>query len=166
MKRKYLIGAVLAAAVTAGNAFAMPEITDTADVLSARPIYQNRTSQECHMETVTNTAPQQAAERGMGGSIMGGIAGALLGAQVGGGNGKTAATAAGAIAGAIAGDRLQNNNGNVGGQPQTSQQQVCNPVSRQEVAGFEVRYAYQGREGVTVMQSAPGKTVRVGIAAY
>lgn len=167
MKKKFMVFAALAVSLFAGSALANgPEISDQAQVISSRPIYQNRNSQECHMESVAGTA-QQVGERGMSGSILGGLAGALLGAQVGQGNGRIVAVGAGAVAGAVAGDRLQNNNGNGGGQAQASQQQqVCQQVSRQEVTGYEVRYAYQGREGSTVMQQQPGSTVRVGISVY
>lgn len=164
MKKKFMVFVVLAASLFAGSVLANgPEISDTAQVISSRPIYQNRNSQECHMEGVAGTS-QQVGERGMSGSILGGIAGALLGAQVGQGNGRIAAAGAGAIAGAVAGDRLQNNN--VGGQAQASQQQVCQHVNKQEVTGYEVRYSYLGREGSTVMAQQPGNTVRVGISAY
>lgn len=163
MKKKFMVFVAFFASLFAGSALANgPEISDTAQVISSRPIYQNRSSQECHMESVAGAA-QQGGERGMSGSILGGIAGALLGAQVGQGNGRIAAAGAGAIAGAVTGDRLQNNGSGVG---QASQQQVCQQVSKQEVTGYEVRYSYLGREGSTVMQQQPGSTVRVGISAY
>lgn len=165
MKKKFMVFVALATSLYAGSVLANgPEISDTAQVISSRPIYQNRNSQECHMESVAGTA-QQGGERGMSGSILGGIAGALLGAQVGQGNGRIVAAGAGAVAGAVAGDRLQNNG--VSGVGQAAQpQQVCQQVSRQEVTGYEVRYSYLGREGSTVMQQQPGSTVRVGISAY
>ncbi|MHB1100951.1 MAG: glycine zipper 2TM domain-containing protein, partial [Burkholderiales bacterium] len=58
------------------------DYTDTAKVVSSRPIYQSYTTQECHMVTTT-AQPQAQGERQMGGSILGGVAGALLGSQVG-----------------------------------------------------------------------------------
>lgn len=162
-KNFFVLIACISAFVGMPTAFAY-EITDTAQVLSTRPVYRERVSQECHMEAAGNTAPQQqvGGEREMSGSIMGGIAGALLGAQVGQGNGRVAAAGAGAIAGAVAGDRLQNNGVGQAAQPQ----QVCRQVKNQEVSGYEVRYVYQGREGVTSMAQQPGSTIRVGIAAY
>lgn len=161
MKKNFFVLIACISAFAGMSTASAYEITDTAQVLSTRPVYRERVSQECHMEA--SNAPQQVSgERGMSGSIMGGIAGALLGAQVGQGNGRVAAAGAGAIAGAVAGDRLQNNGVGQAAQPQ----QVCQQVKNQEVSGYEVRYAYQGREGVTSMAQQPGNTIRVGIAAY
>jgi len=135
------------------------DFTDTAKVVSSRPIYQNYTTQECHM--VTTTVQPQPQERQMGGSILGGVAGALLGSQVGQGSGRVAAGALGAIAGAITGDRLQNSQAQAA--PQT--QQVCRDVQRQEISGYEVHYIYAGHQASTVMSYPPGNTITIEITA-
>lgn len=137
------------------------DFTDTAKVISSRPMYQTVTGQECYNVPVQS---QQSGEHSMGGSILGGIAGALLGSQVGQGSGRVAAGAAGAIAGAITGDRLQNDSSS-GGNGVTMQQQ-CKDVSKQVISGYEVHYMYGGREGVTTMPQLPGNTLTVGVTAH
>ncbi len=159
MKQRIILSATLALASI--QSFA-EDFTDTAKVISSRPIYQSVTGQECYNVPVqVQTAPQ----RSMGGSILGGIAGALLGSQVGEGSGRVAAGAAGAIAGAITGDRLQND-GNSGGGSGVVMQQQCKEITKQIVAGYDVHYMYAGREGTTTMQHLPGNTVTVSVTAH
>ncbi len=160
MKQGIILSAAFLAAISLQSQ--AEDFTDTAKVISSRPIYRSVSGQECYNVPVqVQAAPQEHA---MGGSILGGIAGALLGSQVGQGSGRVAAGAAGAIAGAITGDRLQNdgssNNGGV------VMQQQCKEVTKQIVAGYDVHYMYAGREGTTTMQQPPGNTVKVGVTAY
>lgn len=138
------------------------DYTDTAKVVSSRPIYQNYTTQECHTETTNTVQPQAQGQRQMGGSILGGVVGGLLGAQVGQGSGRAAAAAVGAIAGAITGDRMQNNQ-QAQAAPQT--QQVCRDVQRQEITGYEVHYIYAGHRASTVMNYPPGNTITIAVTA-
>ena len=158
MKQKIILTAIFAAMSIQSQA---EDFTDTAKVISSRPIYQTVTGQECYNVPVQVQAPQ---ERSMGGSILGGIAGALLGSQVGEGSGRVAAGAAGAIAGAITGDRLQND-GSSSGSGVVMQQQ-CKEVTKQVVSGYDVHYMYAGREGTTTMPHPPGNTVTVGVTAH
>lgn len=156
---KFVVFGLTSLAAVAAHA---SDFTDTARVVSSKPIYQSYTTQECHTVTTTSPQPQAQGERQMGGSILGGVAGALLGAQVGQGSGRTAAAAAGAIAGAIAGDRIQNS--------QTAQatpqaQQVCRDVQRQEISGYEVHYIYAGHRASTVMSYPPGNTINIEVTA-
>lgn len=136
------------------------DFTDTAKVVSSKPIYQSYTTQECRTETIA-PPPQAQGDRQMGGSILGGVVGGLLGSQVGQGNGRTAAAAAGAIAGAIAGDRIQNNQVAAG----PTQQQVCHDVQRQEISGYEVRYVYAGHRASTIMNYPPGERINIEVTA-
>lgn len=159
MKQKIILTAILAAMSIQSQA---EDFTDTAKVISSRPIYQTVTGQECYNVPVQVQVPQ---ERSMGGSILGGIAGALLGSQVGGGSGRVAAGAAGAIAGAITGDRLQND-GSSGSSNGVVMQQQCKDVTKQVVSGYDVHYMYAGREGTTTMPQPPGNTVTVGVTAH
>ena len=159
MKQKIILTAILAAMSIQSQA---EDFTDTAKVISSRPIYQTVTGQECYNMPVQVQVPQ---ERSMGGSILGGIAGALLGSQVGGGSGRVAAGAAGAIAGAITGDRLQND-GSSGSSNGVVMQQQCKEVTKQVVSGYDVHYMYAGREGTTTMPQPPGNTVTVGVTAH
>lgn len=105
MKTRVLVSALLAA--TAGAQAA--DFTDTAQVISATPIYEsvNEPREECWTETVYGQ-PRQAGERSVAGPLLGGVAGAIVGNQVGRGSGNTVATAVGGAAGAMAGDRISN----------------------------------------------------------
>ncbi len=158
MKQKIILTAILAAMSIQSHA---EDFTDTAKVISSRPIYQTVSGQECYNVPVQVQAPQ---ERSMGGSILGGIAGALLGSQVGEGTGRMAAGAAGAIAGAITGDRLQNDGS--GSSSGVVMQQQCKEVTKQVVSGYDVHYMYAGHEGTTTMPQQPGNTVTVGVTAH
>jgi uncharacterized protein YcfJ len=100
MQKKIIATAILVAVSIQSRA---DDFTDTAKVISSRPIYQTVAGQECYNVPVRT---QSSGSRSMGGSILGGIAGALLGSQVGQGSGRVAAGAAGAIAGAITGYRM------------------------------------------------------------
>lgn len=153
--------ALLGLASFAACAVQASDFTDTAKVVSSKPIYQTYTTQECHLVTVA-APPQAPQERQMGGSILGGVAGALLGSQIGQGSGRVAAGALGAIAGAITGDRIQNDQAQAAA-PQ--QQQVCRDVQRQEITGYEVHYVYAGHRASTVTNYPPGPTINIAITA-
>lgn len=148
-----LTGAVPAVAQAA-------DFTDTAQVLSATPIYRQvpESKQDCWTETVAPSTPQ---ERSYGGAVLGGVAGAILGNQVGKGSGRDVATAVGAATGAIAGDRIDNS------RKGTSPQQVqrCRQIDsyRQEVSGYNVVYRYNGRDIAATLPYHPGDTLTVGI---
>lgn len=157
MQKKIIATAMLVLASIQANA---DDFTDTAKVVSSRPIYQTVTGQECYN---VPAQPQASGDRSMGGSILGGIAGALLGSQVGQGSGRVAAGAVGAIAGAITGDRIQNDGSNTGGGGTVQQ---CKDISKQVITGYEVHYMYGGHEGVTTMPQQPGNTITVGVTAH
>ena len=98
--RKFKSATVTTATVIAGlfsaTAFATSEGVDTAQVISASPIYERVTEprQEC-----SEAPAAQPKERSVIAPILGGLAGALIGRQVGHGNGRDVATAVGAAAG-------------------------------------------------------------------
>lgn len=106
MKKNLLACALVS---VCGGAIAA-DFTDTASVVSSKPIYERITEpkRECWTETV-QVAPR---ERSIGGAVVGGVAGGLLGSQVGRGSGNTAATGAGAVIGTVAGDRVSNPDSN------------------------------------------------------
>lgn len=143
------------------------DFTDTARVISARPIYENvgRPRRECWDEEVNERESRRDGDRSLGGTIIGGLAGGLLGSQVGKGNGKTAAAAVGAVTGAVVGDRIDNDGRGGGDRSRSRTVQRCRDVSeeREEVSGYTVRYQYNGRTYTTRMNRDPGRTVRVGI---
>lgn len=156
MKRLLAIAALVAA--TAAHA---DIITDTAQVQSVNPVYQNISRQSCQQVPVQ--VQGTSGERGMGGSIIGGIAGALLlGSQVGGGNGNKAAIAAGAITGTVVGDRVQND-GTAQAATVTRMETRCTSISTPQIIGYDVSYTYNGKSGTTRMLRDPGATIRVTI---
>lgn len=154
MKKTVLATVILLTLSTGGMAQGFEA---TAQVVSSQPIYQAVTTQNCHTETITTQPAQQA--QGYGGSIIGGIAGALLGSQVGGGTGRIVAGAAGAIAGSMVGNHLENNQA----QPATYTQQVCTPVTSQQIVGYGVTYSIGGQQGSVNMTHQPGATMPVNI---
>src|SRR5574340_1140507 len=105
-----LTTACIALSLTALGAGAA-DYTDTAQVISSKPIVERVTEprQEC-----TNDAPAapQPQERSVAAPILGGVTGAVIGRQVGGGSGRDVATAAGAVAGTVIGDRAANPDSN------------------------------------------------------
>lgn len=159
MKKKLLITAILACtsavAQAAGNGY-----TDTGEVVSVQPVYQDVHRQVC--DQVQSQQPQATGERSILGAVIGGVAGGILGNQVGGGNGKTVATAAGAVTGALVGDRMGNQN--TTGAPQS--QTVCRNITEQQPAGFDVDYRYNGRIHTARLPRDPGRTVNIGVQAY
>ena len=113
MRQSRLFYAIALALLPLGAGAA--DYTDTAQVVSATPIYREvrEPRQECWTETAA-AAPIE--EKSYTGAIVGGIAGAIVGNQVGAGSGRTAATAVGAATGALIGDRVSNpNSAPVGG---------------------------------------------------
>jgi uncharacterized protein YcfJ len=111
--RKFKSATVTTATVIAGlfsaAAFPASEGVDTAQVISASPIYERVTEprQEC-----SEAPAAQPKERSVIAPILGGLAGALIGRQVGHGNGRDVATAVGAAAGTMAGDAVANPDAN------------------------------------------------------
>jgi uncharacterized protein YcfJ len=110
MKRKTITAIIIA--LGGGGAMAATDFVDTAQVISATPVYErvSEPRQECYTETTA--APQKPQERSIAAPILGGVAGALLGRQVGQGHGRDAATAVGAAVGAMAGDYAANPDAN------------------------------------------------------
>jgi len=141
------------------------DFTDTARVISSKPIYErvNQPRRECWNETVQGAAA--SGERSYGGAIIGGIAGGVIGSQVGGGNGRIAATAAGTLAGAMIGDNMANQ-----GQQQQARSQVverCRDIDnvREVITGYSVTYSYNGRRATTTLPYDPGRTIHVSVSA-
>ena len=166
MKVSFLAGALAGAViVTAGSAVAgyhMYSTAHSAKVLSAKPL--SRTiripRQECREESVTRTKPIKDQDRLIGTGI-GAVVGGLLGHEVGGGSGKTLATIAGAAGGGYAGNKIQQKTQQ--GATYTTTEQRCNTVydTKEEPAGFEVVYEYQGHERRVRMDHDPGSSLPV-----
>jgi uncharacterized protein YcfJ len=157
-----LAGAIV---VTAGGAFAgyhAYETAHTAKVVSAKPLTRTVKipRQECHDEAVTRTKPVQDQNRLLGTGI-GAVVGGILGHQVGGGSGKTLATIAGAGAGGYAGNKIQEKAQQ--NDTYTATEQRCSTVYdlKEEPAGFDVVYEYQGHEHHLHTDRDPGDSLPV-----
>jgi uncharacterized protein YcfJ len=122
------ISAAVLALAAAGGAFAQA-YSDTAQVVSARPIYERVSAprQECFNETVTvdrRTAspgyqnagytPPPSSERSVGaGTILGAVIGGVVGHQLGNSSrGRDHGTVAGVVAGGVLGNIIENSPSN------------------------------------------------------
>ena len=159
MRRESL--AVLTIALTGGNAFAVSDFTDTAQVISSKPIIERvaESRQECDPAPV----PQKSGIGSIVAPILGGVVGGLLGHQVGRGSGQTAATVIGATGGAVAGSVLANR---AGANAQGAQQCRTVESSREVVNGYDVVYRYNGRDVNVALPYDPhaGSTIKVGVS--
>ena len=116
--------------------------------------------EHCEDMQVQHRAPVQDEHR-VAGTAIGGIAGGLLGSTIGGGKGKTLATVAGAAAGGYAGNQVQKSMQQR--DVVTKTERRCRTVNEtsQKLAGYEVTYRLDGRDGVVRMSSRPGATLPV-----
>ncbi len=148
--------AALAIMFAGSSAYAASDFTDTAQVISAKPIIERvaDSRQEC------DNAPAPKKSTNYVAPIVGGLLGGLLGHQVGRGSGQTAATVIGATGGAVAGAAV----GNRAGEPPAQQ---CRTVesSREVINGYDVVYRYNGRDVNVALPYNPGSTITVGVAA-
>ncbi len=166
MKISFVTGALAGAVlVTAGSAIAgyhLYETAHTAKVLSATPLTRTVKipRQECHDEAVTRTKPVKDQNRLLGTGI-GAVVGGLLGHEIGGGSGKTLATLAGAGAGGYAGNQIQQKTQQ--GDTYTTTERRCSTVYdiKEEPAGFDVVYQYQGHEHHLHTDKDPGGSLPV-----
>ena len=160
MRDKILLAMVVAP--FAGAVFSASDFTDTAQVISSKPVIERVTEsrQECDPAPVP---PKNNASNVMA-PIVGGLLGGLIGHQVGHGSGQTAATVVGATGGAVAGSVL-GEHANTG--PAPLQQCRTIETSREVVKGYDVTYRYNGREVKTMLAYNPGEggTLKVGVAA-
>lgn len=97
-------------------------------------------------------------------AVIGGVVGGLLGSQFGSGSGKKVMTVAGALAGAsIASSVSRSRSHHETGYTPRRCTTVVASREVQEVAGYRVRYVYQGEEFTKVVASDPGDRVRVQV---
>jgi uncharacterized protein YcfJ len=157
VNKRIAVPLLLAACAAPGYAY---DYTDTAEVVSAVPIYEtvNEPRQQCWAESVTY---YEESGRSNGGAIIGGITGGLLGAQVGRGSGRIAAAATAAAIGALVGDPLDNRYSS----PVTRPVQRCNVVDnyRKTINGYQVTYLYNGRNATVILPYDPGPRVSIGV---
>ncbi|MDQ3195298.1 MAG: glycine zipper 2TM domain-containing protein [Burkholderiales bacterium] len=170
MNRLPLVSGILLMSAGGISVAAATDFTDTAEVISAAPIYDriSEPRKECWLETVDDVYYEPRQERrSLAGPIIGGVAGALLGSQIGGGSGAKVATGAGAIVGAITGDRIsQRGSGRAYETRGTREVERCRTKTsyREVVTGYDVVYRYNGHEGRTRLPYDPGDTIKVGVS--
>jgi uncharacterized protein YcfJ len=157
-----LAGAIVVTAASAVAGYHMYETAHSAKVLSAKPLTRTVKipRQECHDEAVTHTKPVKDQDR-LVGTGLGALVGGILGHQVGGGSGKTLATVAGAAAGGYAGNKIQQKTQQ--GDTYTTTEQRCSTVYdlKEEPAGFDVVYEYNGHEHHLHTDKDPGGSLPV-----
>jgi len=190
MKTLLTAAVVSAIGLTAGQALAN-QYGDVATVISTTPVYQRVSAprQECWAEQVAAYDEHRVVRPGRddyysqprsgigAGTVLGAIVGGAIGHQFGNSSGgRDHGTAAGAIIGGLIGHDAERNSDygyrrvsrevvEVDRVPVMRDVQRCRTVSddREEVAAYDVRYSYQGREYVTRMSYNPGPTLPVNV---
>lgn len=139
---------------------------DQAKVISSTPVYVqvNEPRRECWTERVSHEERVYRKSNDSGNAVLGAIVGGLVGSTVGKGNGKVAAAAVGAATGAVIGDRWNDRDGYYTTTRHRPVEQ-CRMVDnfRQEIAGYDVVYRYQGKEFATRLPYDPGKWLDVNV---
>lgn len=133
-----------------------------AEVISATPIRrtEHHPDKSCHDVQVTREKPVKDTHQ-IAGTAIGAVIGGVLGNQIGGGKGRKIATVAGAIGGGFAGKKIQEHEQKV--DTYTTTEQRCQTVDnkRTVVAGYTVKYRYQGQVHTTRMDHDPGRRIEV-----
>jgi uncharacterized protein YcfJ len=139
--------------------------TTRAKVLASTPVYEtvNEPRRECWTETV-GYETRSSREGGAGGAVLGAIAGGLIGSTVGKGDGRVAAAAVGAATGAVVGDRMQQGGTRYESAPQQVERCQTHDNFHEVVAGYDVRYRFEGREYATRLPYDPGKWLTLNVS--
>lgn len=140
------------------------EFRDRAKVVSATPVYEqvNDPRRECWTEYESREAYRN--DNNAGGAILGAVVGGLVGSTVGKGNGKVAAAAVGAATGAVIGDRWNDRGGSAGYEERPVERCRVTDHYRQEVAGYDVTYRYNGRNYTTRLPYDPGEWLNLNVS--
>ena len=137
---------------------------DVARVIETRPVYgAAERREECwnpragHYEEVRGPEKTRVGK----GAAIGAVAGGVLGNQVG--EHSTGGTVAGALIGGILGHQIERRN-NDGDDQDDLDRSRCRVIAENpgDLQGYDVRYAYRGREYTARMDRDPGRTLRVG----
>ena len=167
MHKQLIIGGVIAGglALTAIGAVAGYRSLDPAnygEVIAVKPAMKTISvpREECRDEVVTRTHSTKDPNQ-IAGTVAGAVVGGVLGNQVGSGSGKDIATVAGAAAGGYAGNKIQEGMQERNTYEET--QRNCETVhdSRQEQAGYDVTYRFDGQEHVVHTDYDPGNRIAV-----
>jgi uncharacterized protein YcfJ len=174
------IGAcVFATAAAAAAAAGSESYFVYADVLGVEPLIERRTVSEPHRSCEV-VAPwrdglarnpydsryrDHPRHRNGVATIIGGVIGGLVGSQFGGGTGRKALAITGAMLGASIANRARRHRHDSHSSHYTPQH--CTTVVEshevEEIAGYRVRYLYQGQEFVKRVDSDPGDRIRVQV---
>lgn len=181
MKKPIALAALVAAVVALPQAASAGPYRDTATVLAVTPVYQRVSvpREQCWTEPVTAYETRRVAHRepayGPGaGVLVGAILGGVIGHQFGNSSGgRDRATAAGAIVGGLIGHEAERQPGYTRTRyedvryPVTRDVRRCRTVeaTREEIAGYDVRYRYHGRDFVTRLAYDPGPTLEIDVSA-
>ena len=143
---------------------------DYADVVHVEPLRrQVRVSEpvrECWQETA-QASDGPFSYNHIGGTLIGGALGTVLGNQIGHGRGKDAARVAGALIGGAIGhnvsvDRRRQLYGDTGRSVERCDVRYRDSYE-ERIDGYQVTYAYAGRQYVTQMPYDPGERIRVRV---
>jgi uncharacterized protein YcfJ len=142
---------------------------DYAEVVHVEPIRrQVRVSEpvrECWQEA-RHASEGPFSYNHIGGTLVGGALGTVVGNQIGRGRGKDVARVAGALIGGAIGHNVSVDRQRQLGTPLRSYER-CEVRYRdsfvERVEGYEVTYAYAGREYLTRMPYDPGDRIRVQV---
>jgi uncharacterized protein YcfJ len=139
---------------------------DTARVISATPVYETvrvyRPVEECWNERIVRRAPGSRV-----GTVAGAVVGGVVGNQVGHRRNRAATTVAGTLLGAAIGRSVSRYRD----EPRyVTEERRCELVDNYEteerLAGYRVKYRYNGRTFVTRTRDHPGKRIPVRIGVH
>jgi uncharacterized protein YcfJ len=185
MKKPLALVTALACVLSIPQAASANNYRDTARVLAVSPVYQRVSApqEQCWTEPVTtyetrrvaHAEPAYARDVAPGaGTLVGALVGGVIGHQFGNSSGgRDRATAAGAIVGGLIGHDAERQPGYRAVRyedvryPVTREARRCRTVAavREEIAGYDVRYRYHGRDFVTRLAYDPGATLEIDVEA-
>jgi uncharacterized protein YcfJ len=130
-----------------------------ARVIESRPVYADGSGrEECFNPRTGYYEEVRNRDNRIGkGAAIGAVAGGVLGHQVDHGGG----TAAGAVIGGLLGHHLERR-AERDDQPDLDRSRCRVAGDPGNIAGYDVRYEFNGREYVTRMNEEPGRRLRVG----
>ena len=179
---KKIAFAIASLSAAALPALAAESFMDRARVVSVRPISENIpvSREECWNDRVRTYEERRVTRSDTGaaigpGTVLGAVIGGVVGHQFGNSSGgRDRGTAAGAVVGGLIGNQVDRDQGRPGyGERVTEIDRVpvernverCRTVEemREARVGYDVRYAYGGREFQTRLDRDPGRFLRVNV---
>ncbi len=164
MIKGFAVGGIAMVVLGAGGVTGYKSLTKPklAEVVAVREVMETVVNprERCEDIQVQHQAPVKDNNR-IAGTVVGGVAGGLLGSAFGGGKGKTLTTVAGAAAGGFAGNQVQKSMQQR--DVVTSSEHRCKMVNEksQKLAGYNVTYRLDGKDGVVRTSFKPGLTLPV-----